>query len=124
MGLFNKILGGNKTEEKQEAKESKWNALVSVGQLDEIVEASKAKKAVIFKHSTRCSISSSVLNKFEKQIGEEYQLYYLDLIAYREVSNAIAEKFGVVHQSPQALILEDGKVTQHDSHYGILELDF
>lgn len=122
MGLFDKFKGSKKEETAQQ--ETKWNALTTVAQLDEIVEASKTKKAVIFKHSTRCSISSSVLNKFEKQIGEEYDLYYLDLIAYRDVSNAIAEKFGIVHQSPQAVFFENGEVTQHDSHYAILELDF
>lgn len=124
MGLFDKILGNNKSEPQQENKETKWSPLTDVAQLDEAVEASKTQKVVLFKHSTRCSISSSVLNKFEKQIGEEYKLYYLDLIAHRDISAAIAEKFQVVHQSPQAIVLEDGKVTQHDSHYGILELEY
>ncbi len=120
MGLFNKILGS-----KEEAKAKvNWIELTSVAQLDDAVAASKDSKVVIFKHSTRCSISASVLNKFEKQIGEEYKLYFLDLIAHRDISAAIAEKFNVVHQSPQALFLENGEVTQHDSHYSILELTF
>lgn len=126
MGFFDKILGNDKPVEQKENKNtnSKWTFLTEVAQLDEVLEASKAKKTIIFKHSTRCSISSSVLNKFEKKIGEEYKLYFLDLIAHRDISAAIAEKFQVVHQSPQAIVLEGGKVTQHDSHYGILELDF
>lgn len=125
MGLFNNILGNNKSEKKDKvSKGVKWVALTEFAQLDEIVEASKTQKVVLFKHSTRCSISASVLNKFEKQIGDEYKLYFLDLITYRDLSAAIAERFQVVHQSPQAIFIENGKVTQHDSHYGILELEF
>lgn len=122
MGLLDSILGKNKGEENNKSKVD-WHPITNVAQLDEIVEVSKTNKVVIFKHSTRCSISASVLNKFEKQIGDEYSLYFLDLIVHRDISAAIAEKFNVVHQSPQAIFLKDGKVTQHDSHYGILELD-
>lgn len=124
MGLFNKILGNNKSEGSQENSKVQWIPLTSTKQLNEAAEASDDQKVILFKHSTRCSISASVLNKFEKQVGEGYKLYYLDLIAHRDISAAIAEKFNVVHQSPQAIVLENGKVTQHDSHYGILDLDF
>ncbi|NJB82356.1 bacillithiol system redox-active protein YtxJ [Wenyingzhuangia aestuarii] len=123
MGFFDKILG-SKSEGEQKTSKVKWNELTTVAQLEEVVAASKENKVVIFKHSTRCSISASVLNKFEKQIGEGYTLYFLDLIAHRDISAAIADKFKVVHQSPQAIFLENGKVTQQDSHYGILELTF
>lgn len=120
MGFFDKILGSKNTEESK--SKPNWVELTSVGQLDEAAEASKTQKVILFKHSTRCSISASVLNKFEKMVGEEHKLYFLDLIAHRDISAAIAEKFNVVHQSPQAVVLENGKVTQHDSHYGILDL--
>ncbi|ANW96485.1 general stress protein [Wenyingzhuangia fucanilytica] len=122
MGLLDSILGKNKGE-KQEGNVVKWIPLTAVSQLDNIVEVSKTNKAIIFKHSTRCSISASVLNKFEKKIGEGYQLYFLDLINHRDVSNAIAEQFNIVHESPQAILLENGKVSQQASHYEILELD-
>ncbi len=123
MGFFDKILG-SKSDNKNAASKVNWIELTNVAQLDEALEASKTEKVVLFKHSTRCSISAGVLNKFEKQIGEGYKLYFLDLIAHRDISAAIAGKFGVVHQSPQAIFLENGKVTQHDSHYSILELTF
>lgn len=124
MGFFDKILGSKSEGDTNSASKPNWIALTSVAQLDEAAEASKTEKVVLFKHSTRCSISGSVLNKFEKQIGEGYKLYYLDLIAHRDISAAIAEKFNVVHQSPQAVFLENGKVVQQDSHYGILDLKF
>ncbi|MDO3695503.1 bacillithiol system redox-active protein YtxJ [Wenyingzhuangia sp. chi5] len=122
MGLLDSFLGKNK-EENKDAKVN-WIPLTDISQLDDVVKASKNNKVVIFKHSTRCSISASVLNKFEKKIGDSYQLYFLDLISYRDISNAIADKFNVVHQSPQAIFLENEKVVQHDSHYGILDLTF
>lgn len=121
MGIFDKILG-SKSEGEQKGTKVHWNQLTNVDQLNDVVEVSKEKKVVVFKHSTRCSISASVLNKFEKQIGEGYTLYFLDLIAHRDISAAIAEKFNVIHQSPQAIFLENGEVTQHDSHYGVLDL--
>ncbi|WP_010136021.1 bacillithiol system redox-active protein YtxJ [Ochrovirga pacifica] len=126
MGLFNKFLGNNKSDASKESSETTWHPLVDVAQLETLIEESKTQEVVIFKHSTRCSISSSVLNRFKNQVGasDTYKLYYLDLIANRDVSNAIAEKFEIVHQSPQAIFLKDGKVKQHDSHYGILELSF
>ena len=119
MGLFSK----SKKESTKTVK-TNWTDLTTVAQLDEAVVLSNSKTVVLFKHSTRCSISASVLNKFEKQISEDVQVFYLDLIAYREVSNAIAEKFAVEHQSPQALVLRNGKVIANDSHYGINELKF
>jgi len=122
MGFFDKILG-SKSEGAQKTPKVNWNELTSGGQLDEVLEASKETRVVVFKHSTRCSISSSVLNKFEKKVGADNKYYFLDLISHRDISAAIAEKFKVVHQSPQVIVLEKGVVTQHDSHYGILDLD-
>lgn len=121
MGLLDSFLGKNK--EGNEGAKVNWIPLTNISQLDDVVEVSKGNKVIIFKHSTRCSISASVLNKFEKKIGDSYQLYFLDLISYRGISNAIADKFNVLHQSPQALLIENGEVTQYDSHYGILDLD-
>lgn len=120
MGFFDKILGSKSAEET--TGKPNWVKLTSVAQLDEAAEASKTEKVILFKHSTRCSISASVLNKFEKKVAKGYKLYFLDLIAHRDISAAIAEKFDVLHQSPQAIVLENGKVIQHDSHYGILDL--
>jgi len=117
MGLFSK----SKKEETRSTK-ANWTSLTNITQLDDAVNKSNTQKVVLFKHSTRCSISASVLNKFEKQVGENTHVYYLDLIAHRDISAAIAEKFEVEHQSPQAIVLEGTKVVAHDSHYGINDL--
>lgn len=86
-----------------------------------IEERSHERPQLIFKHSTRCSISSMALSRFERlwQENEPLDVWYLDLIAYRAVSNEIAERFGVTHQSPQAIMIVNGAVGYHNSHNGI-----
>lgn len=98
-----------------------WNELTSLEQLEAIVNESMQQPVVIFKHSTRCSISSMALDRLERSWdnGEDLKPYYLDLIQYRDVSNQIVDKFGVMHQSPQVIILKDGQVIYDNSHMGI-----
>lgn len=99
-----------------------WTDLSSVDQLHEVMESAKEKPVLLFKHSTRCSISSMALNSFESEWGSENErceLYFVDLIRYRDVSNAIADETGVVHQSPQAILFNGSEVLYHASHSGI-----
>lgn len=99
-----------------------WHILNSIEELDSIVEESASTPVVIFKHSTKCSISSMAKNRFERQWNYEdadIKPYFLDLIAKRDISNQIAETFGVEHQSPQVLLIKDGKCVYNDSHNGI-----
>ena len=82
---------------------------------------SKEQPVVIFKHSTRCSISSMAFDRLRRawKEGENVKPYYLDLIQYRDISNQIAERFGIMHQSPQVILLKDGKAIYDNSHMGI-----
>jgi bacillithiol system protein YtxJ len=97
-----------------------WNTLTDLHQLDEIVEISQNQPVVIFKHSTRCSISSTALSRFERAWGAtENTAFYLDLIAYRPISLEIAEKFGIQHQSPQVLVINKGTCTYSATHWDI-----
>jgi bacillithiol system protein YtxJ len=98
----------------------KWNELTSEEQLGTIIEESKQQPVVIFKHSTRCSISSMAKGRLER--AEEpagIKFYYLDLIAYRNISNKLAEDLQVHHESPQVLLLKDGACVYDESHNGI-----
>ncbi len=102
----------------------KWNNITSIDQLDEIMNVSNNGKVMIFKHSTRCSISSSALNRMERNWSNDVddlktKPFYLDLIAYRNISNEIAQKWSIEHQSPQVLIIENGKCIYNESHMGI-----
>jgi bacillithiol system protein YtxJ len=98
-----------------------WNKLESVDQLDLIDAESKEQDVLIFKHSTRCSISSAALARLERSWNASVpaKVYYLDLLEFRPVSNAIAARYGVEHQSPQALLIRNGACIYHESHMGI-----
>lgn len=94
-----------------------WIDLNSQEQLQNIVDA--GAYSVIFKHSTRCSVSMMAKRRFEHDwdsIPEGTPLYYLDLISHRDISNAIADKFNVHHESPQLLLIKDGECIYETSH--------
>ena len=95
-----------------------WNALTSISQLDDIIAESAEMPVLIFKHSTRCGISRMALRGFELDFKPDDGMkpYYLDLLHFREVSDAIASRFGVVHQSPQILLVKDGQSIYDTSH--------
>lgn len=119
MSLFKNIFGSSGEEDK--TPKIAWRPLTDLGQLNEIVQESDQKPVVIFKHSTRCGISRGVLKQFENEydLDDEITLYFLDLLNHREVSNEIASRFGVVHQSPQLLLITKGKAIYNASHSDI-----
>jgi len=99
-----------------------WHELERLDQLDELIANSKTTAVMILKHSTRCSISSMAKRRLEREWDlqdEEVQAWYLDLIAHRDVSNAIAERLGVEHQSPQIILIKDEKAILDQSHTAI-----
>lgn len=98
----------------------KWIELKNEVQLQEIKEKSQEKPQVIFKHSTRCSISSMAKGRLERaNAPEDADFYYLDLIMYRDISNRVASVFNVYHESPQVLVIKEGKCIYDESHGGI-----
>lgn len=126
MSLFKNIFNTNKSE-KEPQNQFPWESLTSENQLDEIAELSKTKTVLIFKHSTRCGISRMVLSRFEEMhqdAGNQVLYYYLDLLNFREISNEIAARFQVMHQSPQLLVIKNGACVAQGSHYEVLEIDF
>ena len=99
-----------------------WKALQTKEQLTELLEESVNSKILIFKHSTRCSISRTTLDRLERNWKEELpntKSYFLDLLSFRELSNTIAEYFNVEHQSPQVLVISAGKSIYDRSHFDI-----
>ncbi|MDZ7615147.1 MAG: bacillithiol system redox-active protein YtxJ [Flavobacteriaceae bacterium] len=102
-----------------------WNQISDLSDLKLIKQESNKKKVLIFKHSTRCGTSRMVLRSFETKLTElnkNYELYYLDLLQYRAISNAIEAEFQVKHESPQLLIIENEKAVNSAAHYDIIEL--
>jgi hypothetical protein len=97
-----------------------WIPLESKPQLDEILRNSKENTQMIFKHSTRCSISLMAKDRLDRSVfPENITCYYLDLLAHRELSNLIADTFSVHHESPQILLIKNGICIYHESHGGI-----
>lgn len=104
-----------------------WIPLTEPSELDVIDEASRTRPVLIFKHSTRCSISSAALNRLEKGWSTAddalHTVFFLDLIRYRSLSNAIAARYGVEHESPQVLVIRNGKYVYTVAHLGITYTD-
>ena len=97
-----------------------WIPLTDINQLPYIQQQSHARPQVIFKHSTRCSISSMVLKRLEREgAPDSMDFYFLDLIKNRTISNEVSETFDVSHESPQILLIKNGKCVYDESHYGI-----
>lgn len=99
-----------------------WNNLGAPHDIDALSERSKHIPCLIFKHSTRCSISSLVKYRLEENWdipADRLEPYFLDLIRFRETSNYVADAFDVYHESPQILLLVDGECILDDSHLDI-----
>lgn len=102
-----------------------WQQLTNQSQLQDIIHTSQQpdtyRAVVIFKHSTRCSISSMALSRFESKWQDDptVPVFYLDLLQHRDISNEIAGLFGITHQSPQVLVIKNGACIYDASHTGI-----
>jgi bacillithiol system protein YtxJ len=120
MSFFKNIFSGSENQNDSTPKMD-WNNLTDLGQLNEIITLSSDTPVAIFKHSTRCSISRMALKQFENEFdfSDKVTPYFLDLIAYRDVSNEISNRFGVQHQSPQLILIKDGKAIYNASHSDI-----
>jgi bacillithiol system protein YtxJ len=120
MSFFNSIFGSSDNADAPKSNVN-WTELTDVAQLMEIEAISNEKPVVIFKHSTRCSISRMALKQFERDydLNETVDAYFLDLIAHRDVSNEIASKFNVYHESPQLILIRNGKAVYDVSHSDI-----
>ena len=97
-----------------------WHKIESENDLNTTIENSNIKNVVIFKHSTRCIISKTVLKNFENEAEnsntENIDFYYLDLLNYRNISNEIAEQFNITHQSPQVILIKNEEAIYNASH--------
>ncbi len=123
MSFFKNIFKENANTSKEEIKETaKFYTLDKMEQFDEIDEISQTKSVVLFKHSTRCSISRMALKQFDAEFNypeEKIDWYLLDLLNHRDLSNEIASRYNVVHQSPQIVVIRNGKAVFNESHDSI-----
>ncbi len=99
-----------------------WDHLTSIDEVDRLDEYSQQQVCLIFKHSTRCSISSIAKHRLSSDWAfaeHELRPYFLDLIAFRNVSNEIADRYQVYHESPQVLLIYKGECFFDSSHLDI-----
>ena len=99
-----------------------WINLTEDSQLETAINESNTKPVIIYKHSTTCGICLQALDELETnfdQIKNQVSFYYLDLLTYRPLSNLIAERLATIHQSPQILLVKDGKVIYSVTHLAI-----
>ena len=118
MGVFGKIFGNSDSKDTPQSG-FQWNDLTELKQLDNIILESNDTPVIIFKHSTRCPVSRMALKNFENEYSIDEgsaKPYFLDLIAHRDVSNEIASRFKVVHQSPQVIVIKNGQEVFNTSH--------
>jgi bacillithiol system protein YtxJ len=121
MSLFGSLFNSSDSKDTSSGN-VQWNDLTEIKQVDEIAESSVETPVIIFKHSTRCSISRMALKQFEREYNIEEgkaKPYFLDLLEHRDISNEIASRFTVQHQSPQLIIVKNGKAVYNASHQDI-----
>ena len=99
-----------------------WVEITSTNQLNDLLHNIGEKPVLLFKHSTRCSISSMALNGFERNwtSGKELcDIYFIDLLKHRDVSDLVAELTGIHHQSPQAIVIKGKEIVYDATHSAI-----
>jgi len=126
MGILNNLFGSKNANHEEQQDQLSLIPLTSVDQIIEIEQNSAKRPQIIFKHSTSCGLSSMVLRAFRNSYSlgdDQADLFLLDLRRYRSVSNELADKFQVYHQSPQLLIIKNGSAVVHESHGGITSIN-
>ena len=127
MNFLKNIFKENTSNSTESTNENvKFFTLDKMEQFDEIDEISQTKPVVLFKHSTRCSISRMALKQFDAEFNypeEKIDWYLLDLLNHRDLSNEIASRYNIVHQSPQIVVIRNGKAVFNESHDSIAAED-
>jgi bacillithiol system protein YtxJ len=113
------LFGGGEPKGQSGGPGFPWKSLDASQTLEDLIESSHVRPQVIFKHSTSCGLSAMMLRRFENQwgqAGEQADFYFLDLIRHRGISNLVADRLDVWHQSPQVLLVVRGEVRVSASH--------
>jgi bacillithiol system protein YtxJ len=98
----------------------KWIPLKTETQLEELLKRSETRPQLIFKYSSRCSLSDMIKERLEmEETPPGIDFHFLDLIRYRSLSNKIAEDLSAHHQSPQILLVKNKECIFEESHMGI-----
>ena len=82
-------------------------------------EALGSERAILYKHSTRCPVSAVVLNEVIRfaEAHPDWTTYLIKVIEQRQLSDTVAERLGVSHESPQVFVINQGRCVWHTSHH-------
>jgi bacillithiol system protein YtxJ len=97
-------------------------ALDRLDQLDELLAESQARPLLLFKHSYSCGVSLEALDEIVDHLNQESldaRYAMVTVQTHRELSNAVASRLGVRHQTPQAILVRDGRVVWSASHFRV-----
>jgi len=126
MGYFRRLFGDREGHDEPKKESLPWIALNEMEQLEKIDQRSLHKPQLVYKHSTSCGISSMVLDRFTRaytfDVGK-VDMYFLDIHRYRPISDEIASRYGVRHESPQLLVIKNEVLVAHNSHGGSPEME-
>lgn len=87
--------------------------------IDALSHSNDIDAIVVMKHSTRCSISSMALSRLERSWNvseKKVPTYFLDILKHRDLSNKLAETYNLQHESPQILVIKNGKCIYSATH--------
>ncbi|MDZ7682292.1 MAG: bacillithiol system redox-active protein YtxJ [Fodinibius sp.] len=115
MGLFNTVKNVFSASDTSEI----WESISDTSQVDPVIEASKQKPQLIYKHSHRCSVcfvSKGNLEQASEDILAHAEMHFLNVVNSREASDYVASELDVRHESPQVILLDDAEVVWHASH--------
>ncbi len=99
---------------------ARFKEIQNTEELDMLIEKSNEQAIVLFKHSTTCPISAGV---YQEISNADADINLIVVQKARDVSNAVAEKTGIRHESPQAFVVKNGEVIYHASHYDVTAND-
>jgi bacillithiol system protein YtxJ len=97
--------------------------LRAVGELDAVLGESHRRPVLLFKHSYTCGVSAEALDELRLHIDEatsaSIQYAMVTVQTHRDVSNAVSQRLGVRHETPQAILVRDGRVVWTASHFRV-----
>ncbi len=119
MGVFSTM---KKAFTNDKIKHENWNVLTEEEELQGVMEASHNRLQLVYKHSFTCGICHMTLENIEDsfdELEEQADMHFVDVKNARPVSNLLADKLDVRHESPQVIIIREGKAVWDESHHAI-----
>ena len=93
-----------------------------IDELERMLAESRTRPLLLFKHSYTCGVSAEALDEVYAHIEEQARGVRYAMVTvqtHRDVSNAIAERLGIRHETPQAILVRNGRAVWNASHFRV-----